>query len=71
LTRAALALASLALMAAFWAGAALKSAFLRAATFVAAFNCLTNAAFLLGSVALAILALIFSTFLASNFLVIY
>jgi hypothetical protein len=38
LARAALALASLTLMAAFYAGRALKSAFLRAATFLAALS---------------------------------
>jgi len=53
---AALALASLALMAAFLALGALKSAFLKAATFSAAFNYLRRATFLLGSVAAIILA---------------
>ena len=67
----ALALASLALMAAFYAGRALNSAFLRAATFLAALSWATKAAFLTGFLADEILAAIFSTFLASNFFVIY
>jgi hypothetical protein len=46
--REALALASLALMAAFFAGGAALRAFLRAATFLAALSCFFNAAFLLG-----------------------
>ena len=53
---AALALTSLALMAAFLALGAFKSAFLKAATFSAAFNYLRRATFLLGSVAATILA---------------
>jgi len=71
LARTVLALASLALMAAFWSGRALKSAFLRVTTFWAALSWALKVAFLTGFFAAEILAAIFSTFLASNFLVTY
>ena len=60
------ALASLALMAAFFAGEAANNFYLSTATFYAAWNWTRNACFLTGFLAVAILASILATFFASN-----
>lgn len=60
------ALASFFIIAFFWAGEALRSAFLSALTFYWALNCVFNAFFLAGSVAPAILAWSFAILFAST-----